>query len=436
MLFLISLFISKTRVLEFRPYAMANGDFLKVGCVLPWAQFYIDTDGQSRPCCLVDDPPLHTRQELHSAKDLMQAWNHSQFQKIRHEMLEGRRPSDCWRCYDREDKGLTSSREESNSIFPGLLSKLSKQGGHSGSFGGSLRAIDFRLDNICNLRCRMCHPRYSSGLRQEWDALRLDGGPNEADNAWLDSDSFWQDLLANSPELEHITIAGGETLLNRRFHWLLDHLIERDIAHRISLHFHTNLTVVEEPVLRKLEKFKTVNLRVSFDGTGAVNNYIRHLSDWEKLAANARLVNNWAKWPFLRIFMNVTVQAYNLLSLCDLIDFSLSLENFRPPKLMPIQEPAAFLVSTLPNPIRLQAVERLRPYLQLKETPKSWTSFDKKKFHQNLTELISHLEEIKTQAGFEDLKKRTLAHDRYRKQSVHDFIPELSHLFRCQEPSP
>jgi sulfatase maturation enzyme AslB (radical SAM superfamily) len=396
----------------------------------------MDTDGQSRPCCLNDDPPLETRRQLHSADDLIHAWNHSQFQKIRKEMLNGQRPSDCWRCYDREDKGLTSSRQESNTMFPGELERIEATGDPGGMVREGLRAIDFRLDNICNLRCRMCHPRYSSGLRPEWGALGFEEGLEEADGAWFDRDSFWRDLFARSPDLEHVTIAGGETLINRRFHWLLDHLIEQGIAYRISLHFHTNLTVIDESVLRKLEKFKTVNLRVSLDGTGAVNSYIRHPSDWEKLAANVSLVNQWAKWPFLRVFMNVTVQAYNLLNIPDLIEYSLTLENFRPPKLQLIQEPEAFLVSALPQNLRDRATERLKPYLELRRFPKSWTSFDQKRFRQNITEVISHLGGIEGQAGFEDLVKRTLAHDRYRKQSVHDFIPELSHLFTGQGAAP
>jgi sulfatase maturation enzyme AslB (radical SAM superfamily) len=415
---------------------MNTQDFSKVGCVLPWTQFYMDTDGQSRPCCLSDDPPLHTRQVLHSAKDLREAWNHSQFQKIRREMLSGRRASDCWRCYDREDKGLTSARQESNTFFQGELDRIATLADPSGSIDGGLRAIDFRLDSICNLRCRMCHPRYSSGLRPEWEALGLEGGLEEADNSWFERDSFWLDLFANSPNLEHVTIAGGETLLNRRFHWILDHLIEQNIAYRICLHFHTNLTVIDESVLRKLQKFKAVNFRVSLDGTGAVNDYIRHLSDWEKLTENVRLVNQWAKWPFIRVFMNVAVQAYNILNIAELIEFSLSLENFRPPKLQPVQEPAAFLVSTLPQEIRDQAVERLRPYLKLKDVPKSWTSYDRKKFQQNISELISCLENMRGQVGLEDFVKRTRAQDLYRNQSVHDFIPELSHLFKAPEEAP
>jgi sulfatase maturation enzyme AslB (radical SAM superfamily) len=414
---------------------MANEGFAKIGCVLPWTQFYMDTDGQSRPCCVADDPPLHTQHDLRSNEELMQAWNHPQFRKIRQEMLNGLRPPECWKCYDREDSNLTSYRQQSNLMFPGELDRIAKCGDPGGSVSGNLRAIDFRLDNICNLRCRMCHPRYSGGLRREWDALGLECGEKNTYIGWLEHDAFWQDLFANSPDLEHVTIAGGETLLSRRFHWLLDHLIERGISYRISLHFHTNLTVVDESLLRKLEKFKAVNMRVSLDGTGSVNSYIRHLSEWEKLTANAILVNQWAKWPFVRVFMNVTVQAYNLLNISELIDFSLSLENFRPPKLQPIQEPAAFLVSTLPQEIRERALGRLRPYLQLSDFPKSWTSFDKKMFHRSLTELISYVENIRGQAGFRDLVARTRAHDRYRKQSVHDFLPELSHLFN-DEGSP
>lgn len=415
---------------------MNTEGFSKVGCVLPWAQLYLDTDSESRPCCLADAPPPQAPRALRSADDLMRAWNYPQLQKIRREMLSGRRPSDCWRCYDREDKGLTSSRQESNTTFPGALDRIAAQADSGGSVNGGLRAIDFRLGSTCNLRCRMCHPRYSSGLRPEWEALRLEGGSEEADNAWFEHDSLWRDLFASSPDLEHVTIAGGETLLSRRFHWLLDHLIEQGIAYRIALHFHTNLTVIDESVLRKLEKFKAVNMRVSLDGTGPVNGYIRHLSDWEKLTENMHLVNRWAKWPFIRVFMNVTVQAYNLLNLPDLIEFSLSLENFRPPKLQPIQEPAAFLVSTLPQELRDQAVERLRPYLRLKETPKSWMPYDKKRFHQNIAELTAYVENIQGQTGFEDLAQRTLAHDRYRKQSVHDFLPELSHLFEGRDIAP
>ena len=78
-------------------------------------------------------------------------------QKVRSDLSNGKKISQCTLCWDREDKGFSSMRLEAN-----------KEYGMHDSTLATPKYLDLRLSNLCNLKCRMCNPVYSSQIAKEY----------------------------------------------------------------------------------------------------------------------------------------------------------------------------------------------------------------------------------------------------------------------------
>ena len=80
---------------------------------------------------------------------------------LRTKFKNGERPDGCQSCWQEEDAGKTSKRQ--NSIY-----KMNKSlQNWTPNSEPSLKFIDFKLGNVCNLKCRICGSWSSSKWAQE-----------------------------------------------------------------------------------------------------------------------------------------------------------------------------------------------------------------------------------------------------------------------------
>ena len=88
-------------------------------CILPWMHLATNAQGHLRVCCnstpsknviLKEDGSPYTIYN----DDLKEAWNSHDYQKIRFEFLNSKRPDMCQRCFSEEDAGVKSARQFSN----------------------------------------------------------------------------------------------------------------------------------------------------------------------------------------------------------------------------------------------------------------------------------------------------------------------------------
>jgi hypothetical protein len=149
----------------------------KTFCALPFHHISISNDGTARLCCrsarsiMSDGQCLSVHQ-----KTFGQIWNSDYLRSVRSRMIEGAEIEDCVKCYETEADGGTSLRQMMNShardIFevPEDDQIIEKAKAIVCNHGGNAQppsTLHLWLGNLCNLKCRMCSPMYSSQIASD-----------------------------------------------------------------------------------------------------------------------------------------------------------------------------------------------------------------------------------------------------------------------------
>lgn len=252
-------------------------------CTLPWMHLYVGPDGNVLPCCQADhDFPMGNIQTS-SVIDIVRS---DRFNRIRANMLNGKRSKECSRCYILEDAGSPSSRMKHNEDWKNVNKDTVKPDGTIDLFAPTY--LDIRLNNVCNLKCRMCSGYFSSSIAQE--DFELFGRTTKTPDlmrARQRTDSL-QEILEYVPYAEKIYFAGGEPLLSAEHYEILDKLISSgntDLEIVYNTNF-TNLNYKNQPVSDWWKKFKNITIGASLDAYGTVAEYVRHGTDWSTVERN------------------------------------------------------------------------------------------------------------------------------------------------------
>ena len=125
-------------------------------------------NGDSRLCCIggtMGNLNDNTPEEI---------WNNDNYKRIRRNMLNGVLNEECKVCTEQERFNNQSLRLNSNSRWYSAnlpdnkesitkckeLVKNTREDGHVDKF--HIKYMDFRVSNLCNFKCRMCHHELSS----------------------------------------------------------------------------------------------------------------------------------------------------------------------------------------------------------------------------------------------------------------------------------
>ena len=142
----------------------------------------------------------------------------------------------------------------------------------------AINKLDYRPDNLCNLKCRMCSMASSSLIEEEFVKHGYKGPIKKRDTTdVLDFD------LSN---LKKFAILGGEPTVNKNMFPILDYLIENGLNETTRLHYTTNCTSVNEPWMSRARQFKDNHINMSIDAAGKAYEYIRSGAVWSKVENN------------------------------------------------------------------------------------------------------------------------------------------------------
>ena len=129
-------------------------------CMLPWVHLHTWPNGNAYPCCLT--PMEHVSGNLNE-NTLEEIFNGEQQKKLRLEMLDGKKPESCIRCWKQEDDGGHSMRHRANKSWSHYKDIIATTQPDGSVPEFKLPYWDFRFSNICNFKCRSCGPQLSSG---------------------------------------------------------------------------------------------------------------------------------------------------------------------------------------------------------------------------------------------------------------------------------
>ncbi len=409
-------------------------------CVLPWLHRFVNLGGEVQLCCTAEEfDHSYIRQDSNKPINITDGLSDAQIGDSRHmrdirvSMLKGSWPAACERCRLTEEMGGCSRRQAENQHFEEHIPWILDNTDGQGFAPVRIRSRDYRLGNLCNLRCRMCHPRASKLLLDEWNEVarpRLRINAKQAaefeNMTWFHNQQLWDDFRAHCQDLEHLHFAGGEPLIIPEVLKALEICVEQGVAGNIELTFNTNVTKIPARHRELWPQFKSVNLLCSIDAHGALNDYIRYPAKWTRLARNLDIIDQQhAELNLGRATLSVTVQIYNIFHLQELIDYSRERFSFirAIPNLVHLSIPDYFNIQHLPDDLKKLAAERLQALrARLVDAGEA----------NGLNQIDSVLAYLGTGEHslylMSEFKRVTGTFDRLRGESIADLVPELSPL--------
>jgi radical SAM protein with 4Fe4S-binding SPASM domain len=292
-------------------------------CALPWQNLSLDVDGSSRPCCKFAHHDDGSPYQMANLKDapLDEVWNGDGMQKLRRDFLDGVKPAECTTCWDEEDAGILSLRQTWQ--YRGLRSEPD----YEDTAPDHPVALDLKLTNACNLKCRICGPVASSlWLREELEVGGEHPDPYLVENkryflsnkitGQAQNAPVWESWL---PHLEHVELTGGEPMMSPENRQVVEALAAghpEDVALLVT----TNATVVDERIVGPFDRFGGVTVSLSIDDIGDRLEYERSPCDWATVEANIVRYAGMAG-ERCQIYLNSSVSTLNVWYLPEFLDW-------------------------------------------------------------------------------------------------------------------
>lgn len=306
-------------------------------CILPFIHLATTTEGTCRLCCKVSrfntiNKPDGTPYNV-NVDSIDEIWNSAHYNEIRDRVLADEQLPECATCWREEeifssdwskhkkDELPSKRRIENQKWLHRPRTKLNDQW-EDIIDNPRIRYFDIRLSNLCNLKCRMCWPHFSSQIVKEQQHFASKGMPTHYtryDVAEWDTDTLWKGISDNIVHIEEISFVGGEPTLHDEIYDLCDRMIQLDIAKNTRLKITTNLTNIQPRFLELFKHFKNIIINGSIDAVGAVNDYIRHPSDWETIDRNIDTLLGMRELAHLSLTLTPVIQIYNVFNIHDLV---------------------------------------------------------------------------------------------------------------------
>jgi len=197
-----------------------------------------------------------------------------------------------------------------------------------------LTSVEFKLGNLCDLKCVMCNGENSSQISTEYKLHRqkfekfdqnikkpgysgmfIKAG-NPSDFNWPESEEFkiFADLIGK--DLKEIILTGGEPTIIPHVVRLLANLPNPE---DVQLTMITNGNSMNTRLVEILKKFKHVNVTISLEGIEHHNDMVRFNSKWNDVVEN---INRYKKMPNTRVKINHVLQAFSVATLIPLIQWT------------------------------------------------------------------------------------------------------------------
>jgi sulfatase maturation enzyme AslB (radical SAM superfamily) len=393
--------------------------------------------GEYWPCCNwtpTQDDILPGKGYDVENSSIEQFWQSDEMNLIRNKMLEGKPISGCTACYQEERMGTASLRQQENKGWSRMremppIKEVIDRWQETGVCDQPV-SLDINFSSLCNLKCRMCFSGLSSELAKEQKTIVDDNGWEwKGHLSWepLDmeiidhgkNNKLMTELYDMMKNTKRIYLKGGEPSLLQTLYNYLDYPVDQGYAENIQIKFNTNMTNVQKRFVQLMDKFRKVDLTMSIDGVGAVQEYIRAPSKWSSISKNITyfIENN----DRADLMVSPCWQIYNLFNIYEHLEWFNEMNKKRKVEVTPIilDYPMHFRIDSLPYEVRKQAVTQIKQCFKLPIASQP-TLFKK------LYTLLKMLED--TKENKEHLDKFVIVtkmYDKYRKQSIENSLPEL-----------
>lgn len=242
------------------------------------------------------------------------------FKQTRLQMLSGKVPDACERCFAEEACGINSKRIASLNEFSINLENAKKVTSEDGTIPVNIEDLELRLGNVCNLKCPTCNPSASSKWENDYNKLEEEikfmssyKSFNRDNYKWHKNEKYWESLKKYSNGINSVYINGGEPLIDNRHIEFLKRLNPN-----AAIRYNTNGTIITKDVIDTWSRFKSVLVHVSIDDIFERCEYLRYPAKWGTLISN---VNYLVNQKFINVAITHTVSIYNIYYLKEFRNF-------------------------------------------------------------------------------------------------------------------
>ncbi len=371
-------------------------------CILPFITLHNRVNGDFSFCCKSHPKGFLPLGNIKNTT-MKKVWNNNEAKKIRHQMLNGQKPSACDLCWKMEEKGIMSKRLQNYSPKSRNFEKQSsilKHLNEDCELPFEISRLDVELSNLCNLRCRMCNINYSTKWAKDHEAVKhltehlLVSNPKvdrhlvqNRYNYWEKSGKYSKEIVELLPHLSLIDFSGGEPSIDPYYYDFLKLLLP--YSHKISLSYSTNLHKHFQKDISELwKKFKDVSITVSVDGIGDIYNYIRQDADFERLKTN---ISNLRKSQCAdELGGAFCLQIYNAFSICETFDYFINEFHFDVIYFNTVGENPCLDSRIIPHRLKQDVISKMKRYYNDIDN-KKWTPQIKKHVKKYIKQSIDFL---------------------------------------------
>lgn len=411
-------------------------------CMAPWTHTYLSPQMERRLCCSSREDSktfnqyidLNKKSQPFSPDTLQQHWNSDYMKKIRVDLMQGKKIPQCQVCNEKL-LSVATYRSHFNKLYESQINEAFEKTTDDGHTDMKVTSWDYRFNNLCNFKCRMCGDMLSSS----WEAeSRKNNTWNKESQPWMASplreqikqfqDTQVVEEFTNAVEtktIKEIYWCGGEPLM-WDIHWTsMKRIIELGFAKEVYVRYNTNLSRTEYKnvnLFDLLPHFQDWQVCASIDGTGEIGEYIRDGLDYKKWLNNFKqglAVANTSR----EMRLDFTITMPGLLDLKNMFDLSRELDVEILTKVMFTFSPSAILSPlSLPRELMCQIIDEALEYMEPRATRKQNAMIDVLKNLKRRENLEDMFLGIDVHIGRRNGKERQQKIDQIRNQDIEKIL--------------
>jgi organic radical activating enzyme len=381
-------------------------------CVAPFLQHTTHPNGSCSPC-----PYLGGTTWPGDSSNILEQWSSKKLEALRTEFLNNQKSSICERCWHEESNNKRSLRlrlfdpvNQTSDYSFGKIEIIKQQldNYHAGPI-----VLTIKNGNLCNAKCRVCHPNDSSRWIEDANKLaELTGKKyynlNQPETNWTDAQL--DEIVSLSSNLVRLELFGGEPTYNKKVAELLNRLADTGLSKNITLYINTNGSVNIPDRLPVVTKFKDIELGVSLDGVGAHFNYIRHGADYNKVIENIRSSQVFFAQTNTKFWID-SISTVSILNVYYLPELKQAVKEILPlaPFWNLLVNPPHLFIKNMPEHVKLAVIKKLGQ-------------------DEDFQELISVIQQPAEMQYWSQFLEITQGLDNIRNENFNDTFPEFAKI--------
>lgn len=345
-------------------------DLEKYFCIVPWVEVHINADGSYHTCGTQPIPLLTNENNIKNMS--IEEWVNSTSQNATRLLKsQGLYEPACDSCMREDVSNGISKRTRENlksnidliNFYPTFNQspdlkyfEYSRENNGQSNYPKP-NSFHFSLGNECNLACRMCGPGCSSSLATKLKKEEGYTGPIGIN--WTSDDNAWNhlvDYMCANENLEFVHVIGGEPFMNPRFEELIDRLITAGKTDIRYFGFTTNGTRINQSIIEKLNQFRYVDIGVSIECGGELNDMTRRGSSYQTVLDNIDLYLQYKK-PTMNIVVRPVPSALTVHTIDELFKWCVSRQIDVMSNI--IGNPVHLRINQLPPSIKSRLIDQL-----------------------------------------------------------------------------